>query len=137
VLASHHNNRTLTPNQRQLTDEQTKRLIQRGAVIARVDTWMMISQLGARRNEDVRAAGKIVDHIDRVCHLAGNAKPPPSAPIWTAALAGNSHRRFGHIADLQRIPDMLRKRGYKEADIEGVMHANWCGFSRTHGPKKT
>src|SRR4029077_18522127 len=33
VLASHHNNRTLVPNQRQLTDEQTKRLIARGGVI--------------------------------------------------------------------------------------------------------
>ena len=33
VLASHHNNRSLVPDQRQLTDEQTKRLIARGAVI--------------------------------------------------------------------------------------------------------
>src|SRR4029078_10035106 len=42
VLASHHNNRTLTPNQRQLTDDQTKRLIARGAVIGHaLDNWML------------------------------------------------------------------------------------------------
>src|SRR5207244_9825924 len=42
VLASHHNNRTLVPNQRQLTDDQTKRLISRGGVIGiALDNWML------------------------------------------------------------------------------------------------
>src|SRR5947209_2471268 len=43
VLASHHNCRALAPDQRQLTDEQIKRLIQRGGVIgAALDAWMMV-----------------------------------------------------------------------------------------------
>ncbi len=29
------------------------------------------------------------------------------------------------IADLQRIPAMLKEKGYAEKDIEGVMHGNW------------
>jgi membrane dipeptidase len=29
------------------------------------------------------------------------------------------------IADVQKIPDLLRKRGYGETDIEAVMHGNW------------
>jgi membrane dipeptidase len=32
------------------------------------------------------------------------------------------------IADLQMVPDLLRKRGYKETDIEGIMHGNWLRF---------
>src|SRR5262249_11200435 len=42
VLASHHNCRALVPNQRQLTDEQIRRLISRGAVIGTaLDSWML------------------------------------------------------------------------------------------------
>jgi membrane dipeptidase len=32
------------------------------------------------------------------------------------------------IADLQRVPDLLRKRGYKEPAIEGIMYGNWVRF---------
>src|SRR5438045_740728 len=43
VLASHHNCRALVPDQRQLTDDQIKRLVSRGAVIgAAMDDWMLV-----------------------------------------------------------------------------------------------
>ena len=29
------------------------------------------------------------------------------------------------IADLQKLPAILKSRGYSDADIEGVMHGNW------------
>jgi membrane dipeptidase len=35
------------------------------------------------------------------------------------------------IADLQKIPDLLRGRGYAESDIEKVMHGNWMHFLKT------
>jgi len=34
------------------------------------------------------------------------------------------------IADLQKIPALLGKRGYKETDIENMMHGNWLRFLR-------
>ena len=34
------------------------------------------------------------------------------------------------IADLQRIPDLLRRRGYAETDIRNIMHGNWIRFFR-------
>jgi membrane dipeptidase len=34
------------------------------------------------------------------------------------------------IADLQKFPALLRKRGYRESDIENVMHGNWLRFLR-------
>src|SRR6516162_8774371 len=74
VLASHHNCRALVPNQRQLTDDQIHRLIQRGAVIgAAFDTWMLYPNW-VRGTTQPREAGvniaRVVDHIDRVCQLA-------------------------------------------------------------------
>jgi len=32
------------------------------------------------------------------------------------------------IADLQKVADLLRKRGYKETDVESIMHGNWLRF---------
>jgi len=32
------------------------------------------------------------------------------------------------IADLQRIPELLRARGYTEADVAGIMHGNFLRF---------
>jgi membrane dipeptidase len=29
------------------------------------------------------------------------------------------------IADVQKIPELLRKRGYSAVDIAAVMHGNW------------
>ena len=34
------------------------------------------------------------------------------------------------IADLQKIPGLLQKRGYTPQDIENVMHGNWLRFLR-------
>ncbi|MCH6548008.1 MAG: membrane dipeptidase, partial [Gemmatimonadetes bacterium] len=34
------------------------------------------------------------------------------------------------IADLQKIPNILEKRGYKEEDIRCIMHGNWLRLLR-------
>jgi hypothetical protein len=76
VLASHHNCRALVPNQRQLTDEQIKRLVARGAVIGTaLDAWMLHPGWvrGETRPEEAGVTlATVVDHIDRVCQLAGD-----------------------------------------------------------------
>lgn len=133
VLASHHNNRDLVPDQRQLTDDQTKRLIARGAVIgAALDTWMLVPNWVRGKTTPQEAnvtLNTVVDHIDRVCQLAGNAKH--------AALGTDLDGGFGReqspldldtIADLQKFPDLLRQRGYKEDDIAGIMYGNFVRF---------
>ena len=78
-----------------------------------------------------------VDHIDRVCQLAGNAQ---HAAIGTDLDGGFGTEQTPHdldtIADLQRMPDLLRKRGYKELDIEGIMYANWVRFFKKAWTKK-
>jgi membrane dipeptidase len=133
VLASHHNCRALVPNQRQLTDEQIERLVARGAVIGTaLDSWMLYP--GWVRGEtmpDVVGMEAMVDHIDRVCQLAGSHR---HAAIGTDLDGGfgkeQSPRDLDTIADLQRVPDLLRARGYKAEAIEGIMYKNWVRFFR-------
>jgi membrane dipeptidase len=135
VLASHHNCRTLVPNPRQLSDEQIKRLIARGAVIgAALDTWMMVPGWvrGETRPDEAGATlERIVDHIDHVCQLAGNAR---HAAIGTDLDGGfgreQSPADLDTIADLQQLPELLRKRGYRDEAIHGIMVGNWVRFFR-------
>jgi membrane dipeptidase len=133
VLASHHNCRALVPDQRQLTDAQIKKLIARGAVIgSALDTWMMYPGWVRGETRPEVAGVKlehIIDHIDRVCQLAGNSN---HAAIGTDLDGGFGREQSPYdldtIADLQRLPEMLRKRGYKSDAIRGVMHGNWVRF---------
>jgi len=141
VLASHHNCRALVPNPRQLTDEQIKRLIARNGVIGTaLDAWMMITGWERGKTTPDLAGVKLehmVDHIDHVCQLAGNAR---HAAIGTDLDGGfgreQSPSDLDTIADLTRLPDLLKKRGYKEQDVEQIMHGNWVRFFREAWSKK-
>ena len=131
ALASHHNCRALVPDQRQLTDEQIKKLISRGGVIGTaLDDWMLYpGWVRGQSKPDLVKLEAMVDHIDRVCQLAGNHR---HAAIGTDLDGGFGKEQspcdLDTIADLQRVPDMLRKRGYKEPAIEGIMYGNWVRF---------
>jgi membrane dipeptidase len=135
VLASHHNCRTLVPDQRQLTDDQIKRLVARGAVIgAALDAWMMVPGWVRGKTRPEEAGVKlatVVDHIDRVCQLAGNAD---HAAIGTDLDGGfgreQSPADLDTIADLQRLPELLRERGYGQDSVAKIMHGNWVRFFR-------
>ena len=41
-----------------------------------------------------------------------------------------SPRDLDTIADLQRLPEMLRRRGYDHAAIKGICYGNWVRFFR-------
>jgi len=131
VLASHHNCRALVPNQRQLTDAQIKTLLARKAVIgAAFDNWMIIPDW-VRGKSDPKTV-KIEDvlkHIDHICQLAGNAQ---QAALGTDLDGGfgteQSPSDLDTIADVQKIPDMLRKRGYSDDAVKDIMYRNWVRF---------
>jgi membrane dipeptidase len=131
VLASHHNCRALVPGDRQLGDDQIRYLIERDAVIgAAFDAWMLYpGWVQGETANTVVSLEAVVDHIDHVCQLAGNAR---HAAIGSDLDGGFGTEQCPHdldtIADLQKIPALLRKRGYPEADIEAIMHGNWLRF---------
>jgi len=131
VLASHHNCRALVPGDRQLTDEQIKRLISRGAVIgAALDAWMLYpGWVRGQTKTEVVGLEALADHIDRVCQIAGSARH--------AAIGSDLDGGFGYeqtprdlntIADLQKLDPILAGRGYIGADIDLIFHGNWRRF---------
>jgi membrane dipeptidase len=135
VWASHNNCRVIVPHNRQFSDEMIKALLQRDAVIGlSLDAWMIVpnwvrgksTPKGMNCNFD-----RALDHLDHICQLAGNAQHVGIGSDLDGAFGKElSPYDLETIADLQKIPGLLRKRGYSEADIEGVMHGNWLRFLR-------
>ena len=133
VLASHHNCRALVPGDRQLADDQIKALVQRDAVIGMAfDAWMMYR--GWIRGEtmpEVVALEAIVQHIDHVCQLAGDARHVGIGSDLDGGFGREQcPRDLDTIMDLQRGAELLERRGYDQGAIEGVMHENWLSFFR-------
>jgi membrane dipeptidase len=133
IWASHSNCRALTPHNRQFSDEQIKELIKRGAVIgAALDAWMMVPGW-VRGKTTPEGAGlkleKLIDHIDHVCQIAGNARHSGIGSDLDGAFGTEqTPADLDSIADLARLPDLLRGRGYPAADVEAIMHGNFIRF---------
>jgi len=133
VWASHNNCRTLVDHNRQFSDEMIKALIARGAVIGGVfDAWMLspgwIRGKSTPQERNVTLS-TLLDHMDHICQLAGNANHIGIGSDLDGAFGKEQcPSDLESIADLQKIPDLLRARGYTEADVQKVMHENWLHF---------
>lgn len=132
LLASHNNCRALVPGDRQFDDDQIRLIVERGGVIgAAFDAWMLAPNWSLALTPRVQLDA-VIDHIDHICQIAGNAK---HVAIGSDLDGGYGTEQcpegLDTIADLRKIPDLLRGRGYKAEDIEGVMHGNWLRFFQT------
>lgn len=133
VWASHTNCRTFVDHNRQFSDEQLSELISRKAVIGMaLDAWMMVPdwQRGVSNptNTSITLEHSI-QNIDHICQLAGNAL---HVGIGTDLDGGFGTEQcpsdIDTIADLQKIPPLLRARGYSTEDITNIMNGNFIRF---------
>jgi len=135
VWASHNNCRALVDHNRQFSDEQIKELINRDAVIGvALDAWMMVPNWvrGKSTPQKMHVTLDIaVDNIDHICQLAGNCDHIGIGTDLDGAFGKEqSPYDLDTIADLQKIPNLLSKRGYSSSDIEKIMHQNFINFLR-------
>lgn len=135
VWASHNLVRALVNHNRQFTDEQIKELISRGAVIGgALDAWMMVPNWvrGKSTPRGMNCTLEVmIDHLDHICQIAGNALHIGIGSDLDGAFGSEQcPYDLETIADMQKIPDILSRRGYSEPDIENVMNGNWLRFLR-------
>jgi len=131
LMASHNNCRALVPGDRQFSDEQIRRLIQRDTVIGvAFDAWMLYPnwRKGQTPHDAVRIDA-VCDHVDHICQLAGNCRH--------VALGSDLDGGYGteqtpagldSITDLQKLGEILAGRGYADEEIDAVFHGNWLRF---------
>jgi membrane dipeptidase len=77
----------------------------------------------------------LVDHIDYICQMAGDARH--------AGLGSDFDGGFGlqsvppeleSLADLQKLAPRLAARGYSEENIAAILGGNWLRFLRQSLP---
>jgi len=133
ILASHNNCRTLVPGDRQFSDEQIRALTRREAVIGvAFDAWMLYpGWVKGKTPNTVVTMEAVADQIDHIRRLAGNS--------WNVGIGSDLDGGFGKeqcphdldtIADLQKIPKILKSRTYSDNDVENVMWRNWVRLFR-------
>ncbi len=133
VWASHHNCRALADWNRQLSDDQIRALIERGAVIGMAfDAIMMVHNWVHHKSkpQDFNLKlEKICDHIDHICQIAGNAR---HVGIGTDLDGGFGTEQtpmdLNSIADIATLSTPLAERGYKPADIDNIFSGNFLRF---------
>jgi membrane dipeptidase len=105
-------------------------LIERGSVIGTAfDAWM-VAPNWVRGKTTPEAAGvtlaTFVDHIDHICQLAGNAEHNGIGSDLDGAFGREQTAQdLETIADLARLADLLRGRGYRDDDVDKIMHGNF------------
>lgn len=135
VWASHNNCRKFVNHNRQFSDEQLLELIERKAVIGiALDAWMMVPGWvrGVSTPEGMGVTlDQMVNNIDHICQLAGSAR---HVGIGTDLDGGFGKEQcpadIDTIEDLQLLDQKLKNKGFKDSDIEQIMHRNFIRFLR-------
>ena len=133
IWASHCNCRALVPNQRQASDEQIRLLVEREAVIGVVfDAWMMIPDwekgVSTPQTTGLRLS-RILDHIDHICQLAGNARHVGIGSDLDGGFgAEQCPADLDDIEKLPRLASLLTGKGYTQEETEGILANNWIRF---------
>ena len=103
----------------------------RGGVIGvALDAWMLWPGwvMGETPNTVVSMEA-VADQIEHMCAVAGNVR---HVGIGSDLDGGYGTEQTPYdldtIYDLQKIPELLRKRGFAHSDIEAVMHGNWLRY---------
>lgn len=133
VWASHNNCRVFVDHNRQFSNEQIQELVSRQAVIGiALDAWMMVPnwKRGISNPKDMGVnLEQMVNNIDHICQLAGNSKQVGIGTDLDGAFGKEQcPADLDTISDLQKVPLLLKKRGYSEDDIKSIMHQNFIDF---------
>jgi len=135
VVASHSNVRALLSGdggmpylrERHLSEVQIRRLIERDGLIGVLpyNRYLVPDWRVGDPRERVTLA-HLVAHIDTICQMAGDAL---HVALGTDFDGGFGYPavplEFNTIADLPRLAEALRQKGYGEADIAAILHRNW------------
>jgi membrane dipeptidase len=133
VVATHSNCRALFDpanptsggNQRHLTDDAIREIARRGGVIG---LNLCSSFLDESCWKDGRASiDDCLDHVEHVCEITGNRD---HVALGSDMDGGFSAARLPNgvdlPADLSKIAEALRDRGWSDAELAKFTHANWA-----------
>lgn len=143
VIASHSNARAIIKgeqgrwSERHLTDEVIRELIKRGGVMGLVpfNKFLAGGWEPTHGKDHITLENTIAVQIDHICQIAGNAHHVGIGTDFDGGFGAQATpREVDTIADLQKLGDVLGKRGYTEGDIRAILGGNWRRHLEEHLP---
>ena len=138
IIASHSNPRRLVTVNRLLPDEIIRGICERDGVVGIMPAnWALDSEAWSldpeakRKGKERIGLDAVVDAIDVICEISGSARHVAIGSDFDGGFgAERVPRELDTVADLPKVADALRIRGYREDDIEAIMGGNWLGIAR-------
>ncbi len=132
MIASHANPRRFLPTSRGLSDEMIRLLVDRDGVIGVVPYNVFLKPTWVRGDPRQQVTLQdLADVVDHICQLIGD--------VDHVAIGSDFDGGFGlehvpadvdTVADLNRLGDILARRGYEPDEIARIMSGNWLRILR-------
>ena len=132
IMASHSNCRAIVPGDRHLSDEMIREIVKRGGVIGInfYDKFLLPPPEAGKRRATL---ADVVRHVRHICDLAGNAN---HVALGTDLDGGLGREQIPveirTIADLPKLTEALRSRGFGDDDVQSILGGNWMRFFEKH-----
>jgi membrane dipeptidase len=134
IVATHANCLALMPEHefnRLLSDRVIRGILERDGMIGVVpfNTFLKDGWLVEKSNRDEVSLTHLVDHIDHICQLAGDALHVGIGSDFDGGFGLQSTpKEIDTIADLQKLVPLLLSRGYSEEDAAAILGGNWVNM---------
>jgi membrane dipeptidase len=140
IVATHANCLALMTGyefNRMLSERVIHGILERDGMIGVVpfNTFLKIGWLVGKSNREEVSLTNLVDHIDHICQLAGDARHVGIGTDFDGGFGLQSTpKEIDTIADLQKIVPLLLSRGYSEEDAAAILGGNWINQLRRSLP---
>jgi membrane dipeptidase len=141
VVVTHANCLALMPGHqynRMLSDRVINGVLERDGMIGVIpfNTFLKDGWLIANDDREEVSLEKLVDHIDHICQLAGDARHVGIGTDFDGGFGWQSTpKELDTIADLQKLVPLLLARGYSEGDAAAILGGNWINQLHRSLPK--
>ncbi len=140
IVVTHGNCLALMPaheSNRHLSDRVIHGLFERDGMIGVVpfNTFLKDGWLKGKSNRQEVGLEKLLDHVDHICQLAGDARHVGIGTDFDGGFGLQSTpKEIDTIADLQKLVPLLVARGYSEEDAAAILGGNWIRMLRRSLP---
>lgn len=131
IVVTHANCLALLPGHeynRHLSDRVIHGILERDGVIGVVpfNTFLKDGWLKGLNSREEVSLERLVDHIDHICQLAGDARHVGIGTDFDGGFGLQSTpKEIDTIADFQKLVPVLLARGYSEEEAAAVLGGNW------------
>lgn len=132
VAATHAHSRRTVDLDRLLSDQVIEGIMARDGMIGVLPiNWALDPEWERGRDKRCVTLAKVVDAIDHVCQIAGDASHVGIGSDFDGGQGSEAvPAELDTIADLPRLADALKSRGYSDVDVSNIMVGNWAHFLR-------